>query len=502
MTTSIKESLESFDTSKYDSVVFTTNPYAALEFKSQYPAEQKNFFSFPESISQKFAKWLDVDTSFNFDAVRSDIYDSLRKMYYGSDTNGAHTLGLRDISNWKKNADHYLTNIKQHAGYAAEVLSTTKENLLAISKGTGITTSRADDLPDLFKKNDQYVDKVRRDAHGNILERIQTKFVGKSGESCLAKLMSKDFEKYILDGKVDKIEIPKDYYQEIRSNNLIENKLTHYYEQLSRIQDDPAKAEAVQNLEANIAKLKKLDSMLEESTVSMREAIDSVLDPQSTVKKLFSKESLALGAKSTLITTGITLTVSTVENVSEFIDGKIKVDEMIKDIVSETAIAGAIDIGSELISGSVSAVMLKSSVKLLNTIAKSGIPSAVVSFAVESYDSISAYAKGEICTSTLAYELGDAAASVAGAAIGGNLGSVRGFSGALVGSFVGAAVASEIYATAVEIGADGVEMLAEKAESLAQTTVELFEEHLPDKLDDVKNAFTEFFNTNNLPFSL
>ena len=44
-------------------------------------------------------------------------------------------------------------------------------------------TYRADDRPDLFHKNDQFVDKIRVDADGNVLERIQTKFVGSDGQS-------------------------------------------------------------------------------------------------------------------------------------------------------------------------------------------------------------------------------------------------------------------------------------------------------------------------------
>lgn len=271
------------------------------------------------------------------------------------------------------------------------------------------------------------------------------------------------------------------------------------------------------------------DSSLRPSSFEPQITVDGeVLDLPDDLKKIYNdpdlsamkkavtdvKENLGTahkeGLHSGFVAAGITFAASTVDNVSAFLDGDITAEEMIIDIVTETATAGVIEYGSELISQSVSAAMSRSSVKIISTVAKIGLPAAAVSFAVESYDSISAYAKGDIDGSELAYELGDNAASIAGAmkggAIGATVGSVAGpigtAAGAFVGSLVGAAVASEIYATAVEIGAEGVEMLAEKAESLAQDTVELFEEHLPDKLDDIKNAFTEFFNTNNLPFSL
>ena len=84
-------------------------------------------------------------------------------MYHGIELeNGGKTLGLEDISKLEcKHPDYMAQNIKQHAGYAAEVISTTKENLAAKLEGSGIQTYRADDRPDLYAKNDQYVDKIR-----------------------------------------------------------------------------------------------------------------------------------------------------------------------------------------------------------------------------------------------------------------------------------------------------------------------------------------------------
>ena len=216
------------------------------------------------------------------------------------------------------------------------------------------------------------------------------------------------------------------------------------------------------------------------------------------------------GIKSGLVAAGITFAVSTVDNVSAYVDGEITAEEMVVDIVTETAAAGAIEYGSELISATVSHAMSKSSSALIQKVAGSSLPVAVVSFAVESYDSIADYAQGEIDGAELAYELGENAASVAGAmkgaSIGAAVGSVAGpvgaVAGGIVGGVVGAVVATEIYATAVEIGAEGVEYLAEKAEGLMQDTVELFEEHIPEKLDEIKDAFNEFIDEFKLPFSI
>lgn len=217
-----------------------------------------------------------------------------------------------------------------------------------------------------------------------------------------------------------------------------------------------------------------------------------------------------VGIKSGLVAAGITLAVSTVDNVSAYVDGEITAEEMIVDIVTETATAGAIEYGAEFISVTASQAMSKSSSALIQKVAGSSMPAAVVSFAVESYDSVSAYAKGEIDCEELAYELGENAASVAGAmkgaSIGAAIGSVAGpagtIAGGLVGGVVGAAVASEVYATAVELGADGVDKLAEHAEGLMKNTIELVEQNIPEKLSEVKSAFNDYIGEFNLPFCL
>lgn len=232
------------------------------------------------------------------------------------------------------------------------------------------------------------------------------------------------------------------------------------------------------------------------------------------------------GIKSGLVAAGITFAVSTADNVSAFLDGEITADEMVVDIVKETAAAGAIEYGAEFISTAASQAMSKSSSQMIQRVAGSTLPVAVVSFAVESYDSVSAFAKGEIDGEELAYELGENAVTVEAAMAGGQVGAtlgakiggvigtvvgpggtavgaaVGGVAGGIVGGVVGAAVASEAYATAVELGAEGAEFLAEKAESLMKGTLELFEEKVPDKLDDAKAAFSDFIDEFNLPFNL
>lgn len=209
-----------------------------------------------------------------------------------------------------------------------------------------------------------------------------------------------------------------------------------------------------------------------------------------------------LGIKDAVVTSGITMTVSTVENVSAYLDGEISAEEMVVDIVEDTAAAGVVSYGSTFITTSVSQAMSTSSSTLINKVGNTCLPAAVVSFGVESYEDISAFARGEIDGKELAYNLGENAAGIAGSCLGGTIGSAGGPVGTIVGGTIGCAVAVEAYQYAVEVGAKGVEILADKAQELAADVVEKVSETAPEVLNDVKGAFAEFAANINLPFSL
>ena len=216
------------------------------------------------------------------------------------------------------------------------------------------------------------------------------------------------------------------------------------------------------------------------------------------------------GIKSGLLAAGITFAVSTADNISAYIDGEITAEEMATDILKETVTAGGIEYGSELISGTVSSVMSKSSSALIRKVAGSSLPVALVSFAVESYDCITDYAKGVIDGVELTYELGENATSVAGTMKGASIGAKVGLyagpvgavAGGIIGGVVGAMIASEIYATAIEMGIEGAEYIAERAEGLMKDTIELYEEYMPERIDEVKEEFENYINQFELPFSL
>lgn len=507
-------------------------------FDSKVAAKEGYYASELPDVNNNWASWLDMEDASKLDEITGENIDTVKRMYYGSDSEGIKTLGLEDISHWKLNPEYRQQNIEQQSGYVAEVVSTAKENVIAQREGTGVTTYRADDRPDLYHKNDQYVDKVRIDADGKIVDRVQTKFVGNDGRSCLQKLESKDYDKYFSDGKVDKMEIPSDYYDQIKGENLIGEKIAGLEKQVERLKAD-GKNDIAANKQARIDRLKKIDEMLERSTVSSDEARYARLHPKRYTRKLFIPDSVKMahemGKETGLQAAGITAVSSTVDNIRSIYSGDKTVAKACEDVVADTGKAGALGYGTGFVSSTIANAMSESSHELLKSVSKTGVPAATVSFTVESFDSVSDYAQGTIDGKQLAVDLGENAVGVsgnmagsaigstigatAGAVVGGAVGSVvapgvgtvagatiggkvGGAVGGVAGGMIGYAVTTQAYRTAVEYAPDQAAELADKAKGYASDTIESVKQFAPDKVDVVKDSINAFALTNSLPFQL
>lgn len=453
-------------------------------FKSSMKPENGFYQSVDVDIDHNIASWLNANSPEKITPIRQSTFAITKAMYNGVEQNEIKTRGLRDISKMKINLDFREQNIRQQSGFAAEVISTAKENLQAKIDGSDVVTYRADDLPDLFSKNDQYVDKVRINSKGDIVERVQTKFVGGNAAENFSKLMSPNFDKYFNEGKVDKIEIPSNYYDEIKTT-LIPEKVAKLERQLERVTAE-GKVEVAEGIQAKLERCKKIDSMLEKSTVSSDEARYARLHPKRYAAKLFVKDVVTAGhnagVQSGLAAATLTLAMSTVENVKGYMNGDITAQEAFIDVAKDTGTAGGIGYGTAFLGTTVARGMSSSGHTLIRSLGKANLPAAVISFGIDSYDSIIDYAHGEIDGKELAVDLGESAVGTVGAMSGAAVGAATGsivpvvgtVVGGLVGGMVGYAVATGAYATAIEVAQGGTEILVDKAEGIAEFATEAY----------------------------
>lgn len=134
------------------------------------------------------------------------------KGYRGVDneTGQRFAKGLADISKHKVNPDYATQNIKQQAGYSAEIATTSRDNAEAIINGDTVRTIRSDDLKE-YGRNHNVVDRVKIQ-NGVIVEgsQSQMKFVGDRDQ--LLKDIAKDDGKFSRYRGV-KLELPSEQYE-------------------------------------------------------------------------------------------------------------------------------------------------------------------------------------------------------------------------------------------------------------------------------------------------
>lgn len=493
-------------------------------FESKIKPLEGNYLTVSNEAEMSLQNFLGIEQIVNPEKLIYEAYDGIKNMYDGIPLEPeGKTVGLKEISEYTINPEYREQCINQHAGFSAEVISTTKENLIASQENTGVTTYRTDDLaagvaPEDYgyKRNDPYVDKVRI-KDGQVVETVQTKFVGKDGADCLSKLASKKYDKYFEEGKVDKIEIPQEHYDQIKNEGLIDKRIDKLSKQLERVTEE-GNTEAQANIESQIEKYKLIDEKIERSTVSKDEARYATEYPERYTTKTTGiyKEMLKVSEKQAekagLTAAGITLAISTVDNYVDVMNGEKTVEQAFVDVAKQTGTAGLIGYGTGFVSTSVSIMMSQSSHQLLReTLGNANVVGAVVSFGIESYDEINDFATGVIDANELAYDLGENAvgiggsiigSSIAGAtvgSIGGPVGTVLGFGAGLAGGMVGYAVTTELYQTAVEAGTENVDVIVDKAQSFVDSSIELAKAEVPAHVDNIKASINDYAKQWNIP---
>lgn len=210
----------------------------------------------------------------------------------------------------------------------------------------------------------------------------------------------------------------------------------------------------------------------------------------------------------------VTFTISTVENVYSFIEGEKSAEEMIVDISKDTGTAAVIGYGTGFVTHAAAQALSESSHQLFRSLGNANAIGAVVSFGIDSYDSVIDFAQGDIDGKELAYDLGESGAGVAGSMLGAaaagaavgsivpGAGTVIGAGAGLIGGMVGYAVTTGAYASAVELGSEGAEILADKAQEFAKNTLDSVKEVLPDRVEDVRTSINQLAGKAHLPFHL
>lgn len=371
--------------------------------------------------------------------------------YNGIDNENGIKLhdSLKSISQHKINPDYKYSNMKQRAGYAAEVKETARVNAERAIKGDPTRKVRTDDLG---KVNDQRVDHYDVDKNGQIIEGSgsQMKFVGKTPEEAFDKLRSKKYDKYFESD--NKMVVPSDQYDGIIK--AADKQLEKLHKQLES-QTEKGNPEQIEKIKQQIERCEKIKKNVRKSTVSTKGAGSAAAHPFLSTAGDVIKIANRAGLESAAVGAGVGGTVSLVKNLVACIKGDKESEEAAKDVAKDTAGAA----GTAYVSGAGGALIKgfaqHSSKAAIRNFANSplNLPGTIATFTVNSAKKIYAYFDGKITGEECVNQLQEDSIGTIGAMYGScyvaglfgtGVNAVSLFAG-MAGGMIGYAVASACY---------------------------------------------------------
>ncbi|RUP34387.1 MAG: hypothetical protein EKK45_03275 [Curvibacter sp.] len=361
--------------------------------------------------------------------------------------------GLLDIAKHKVNADplEAAKNIKQQAGFSAEVATTSRDNAEAIIKGSKIRTSRSDDLPQ-FGKNHNVVDRVQL-LDGQVIEgsQSQMKFVGNRDE-LLNKIAKEDgkFARY----RGVKLELPSEQFEGAAEHCQKQAEQLRFNASQAEQAGKPAVAERLRNEADNYD---ELALNVRDSGLTTEQAIFYRTHPRIATAVDIARTSHRAGVKGAQYGAAIGGTISLVRNIFSMAQGEVNASVAAKTLATDTAKASAMGYATAAAGSAIKGTLQQSSSQTLRALSQTSAPALVVNICISLGASISRYAKGEISESQLLAEVGEKGAGMLSGAMMAALGQLAipvPFVGAAIGGMIGCTLSSLFYQSALNSARD------------------------------------------------
>jgi hypothetical protein len=353
--------------------------------------------------------------------------------------------GLKQVAESKVHPDYKYQNIKQQAGFSAEIHYVDKTNAENIINNNDNRIHRSNDIG---RGNDPQFDILSVDDSGNPTWGAQMKFYGKfetpeeikkSSEELVRKMTKDDWERY----RGNDVLIPKEQYE--IAKNYAENKARELSEQAEKLRTQGL-YEKANLLDQNAEKYRQVSLDLKDSGITTKEAIFLREHPQLATAKYVLETAHRSGLENAKSAAVVSAVISTAQNVTSLIRGEKRLGEALKDVTKDTAsgsvTAYIIGAGDTAIRG----FMRASSNSVFVNLSKTNMPAMIATATVQVGKSIIRYANGEIDSLELVEELGEKGTGMMAASFGAAIGTaVLPGVGTVIGGMVGYLVSSTVY---------------------------------------------------------
>ncbi|WP_187888967.1 hypothetical protein [Helicobacter pylori] len=394
---------------------------------------------------QKYSNITDA-TTMSSTAEESTLYASANREHFSV------LDRLEEISKRKINPKYINQNINQQAGYSAEIKEQARVNEHNILAGKMGRLRQYDDLSSEQKaqvkklfpnyatpsKNHELVDYISVDEKGNVIPgtAVQSKFVGRNGEECFKKLLSKDYEKYFENGA--KMKIARNHYGDFQ--RALNTRIKSLESQIAK-QKGLGDFQKATHLEEKLQKCKTIKAHTRPASAAKGEAIEARLNPKLSTAKDVASVSHQAGMNAAQTGALIGGVVSAITNIYECIANGKDPMKALKHTLVATAKGGALSYGSAFASSSLGGLMQSSANKIIQSLGKGSVPAMIVGACVANATILGRYFSGKIDKTELLKQLGKANTTLVSSgamAVAGQALIPIPVVGALVGGFVGA----------------------------------------------------------------
>ena len=430
------------------------------------------------------------------------------KGYRGVDNESGVRLakGLADISKYKVNDNHAAQNIKQQAGFSAEVASTSRDNAEAIIRKSDVRVSRSDDLPQ-YGKNHNIVDRVQL-VDGKVIDgsQAQMKFVG-NRDDLFDKIAREngEFARY----RGVKLELPTEQFEGDKASLIKAQELREHARKLKeKASDNSTHAEEAKKILSDVRKLERDAKSAESQAQSARDRCrskakearnnanraeeagnsnaaaklridadeyeklaDNVRDSGLTTEDaIYYRENPGTatlrdigrtahgaglqGAKYGAIIGG---SISVLMNCWAVAQGEKEVSEALPDIALDTVKAGALGYATAFAGSAIKGGMQQSSNQFTRQLASTSGPALALNICLSLGSTVNRFVTGEIDEAQLLTEVGEKGAGMLASGMMATVGQVAipiPFVGAAIGGMIGYTLSSMFYQSALEAARD------------------------------------------------
>lgn len=361
--------------------------------------------------------------------------------------------GLKDIANSRVNPDYASQNIKQQAGFSAEVKTVARENAEKIIAGDKTRSIRTDDYPKSTRAdgtlvggtNDQLFDIVSINEDGSYIEGSarQLKYVGKDAKSCCEKLLGKKFDKY---READAtIEIPKDSYDGVVKE--LDGKISTLNKQIKSAEQS-GNAELAQRYRTHLKKTEKTKANLKKGKLTNEEAIQARVNPEwSTAKDVvnYSHRAGFESAKSGAVIGG---GISLIHNIVAVVKGEKDPEDAALSVAGDTVSAAGLSYATSFIGSAIKGGLQNAQSTYLSALSSTAAPAMIATAILETGKTLYRFVDGQIDGAECLLELGERGTGIVASTIGATVGQALipvPVLGGLIGSMIGYALSSMYY---------------------------------------------------------